>query len=68
MPRPTPPQFTALAAEAAAFVTAGAGSPERIAALVSGLQVGPRPDSPAWHQPFATELLAGNLSTLMRSS
>jgi hypothetical protein len=44
VPRPTPSQFTALAAEAAAFITAGAGSPERIAALVSGLQVGDPPE------------------------
>lgn len=39
VPRPVPPQYTALAAEAAAFTTTGVGAPERIAALVSGLQV-----------------------------
>lgn len=50
VPRPTPSQFTALAAKAANFVTAGAGSPERIAALVSGLQVSDQPDTRPWHQ------------------
>ena len=50
MPRPTPPQFTALAAEAANFVTAGAGGSERLAALVSGLHVGDPPDTHPCHQ------------------
>lgn len=40
VPRQSPPQYATLAAEAAAFTASGAGSPDRIAALVSGLQVG----------------------------
>lgn len=40
VPRPDPPQYVALAAEAAAFTTAGAGAPERLAALIAALQVG----------------------------